>query len=112
MHPTAVGIKSLVDKKLPPGDGTIGVQTFLAHQLTFHPEIKRYMGVDIKLRSLRSSRDPARPNSFEPPLLPARYPPPGRTALLSPLYNSLSRRRRPPDAPVRQDHYLDRRHGM
>ena len=46
VHPSAVFIEPLVDEELAPGDGTVGIQAFLADHVHFGAEIKRSVRVD------------------------------------------------------------------
>src|SRR5690606_36527927 len=46
MHPPCFFIKSLIDEKLAPGYGTIGIQPFLADGMYFAPEIKGSMRIN------------------------------------------------------------------
>ncbi len=48
MHPAQLLVKTLIDKKLPPGHGPVGVQPFLAHYVHLGPEIKRHMRIDVQ----------------------------------------------------------------
>ena len=47
MHPPAMGIETLINEELPPGNSAIDIQPFLADQLHFHPEVKGDMRIDI-----------------------------------------------------------------
>ena len=46
VHPAAVLIETLVDKKLAPGNRAVGVQAFVAGHLQFRPEVEGRMRID------------------------------------------------------------------
>ena len=50
MHPSAEFIKALVNKKLSPGNGAVGIQSFFAYYMHFGPEVKCDMWVDVQNR--------------------------------------------------------------
>ena len=48
VHPTAFFVETLIDKKLPPSDRPIRVQTFLTRHVNFGTKVKSDVRIDVQ----------------------------------------------------------------